>query len=266
MAHSALATYHVQADGGNYTKGRGGNKINHITIHHMSGVLSSEQCGAIFARPGRKGSSNYGIGVNGDIAWYVDEDDRAWCDSNWKSNCTTVSIENSNSSMGGDWPVSEATYDSLIKLVADIAKRNGLGTLVAGKNLTWHSMYANTDCPGPYLRARIEDIANKANAINGGQPAPQPAPQPTPQPTPTVGFLPQKGYWTLGDQDVRVGRLASFMRKTFPSYTPPAALGNYYGRNLFGAIKEFQRRTGLEADGSTGKITYAELQKYGFKG
>lgn len=262
MAHSSLATIPVPAHSGNYTKGRGGNKINHITVHHMAGVMSAEQCGAIFARAGRGGSAHYGIGNDGKIAWYVDESDRAWADSNWSSNCTTVSIETSNSSTGGDWPVSDAAYDSLVKLVADIAKRNGLGTLVAGKNLTWHSMYAKTQCPGDYLRARMDDIANKANAINNSQPAPAPAPAPQP----STGFLPAKGYWTLGDQDVRVGRLASFMRKTFPSYTPPAALGNYYGRNLFGAIKEFQRRTGLEADGSTGKITYKKLQSFGFKG
>lgn len=79
-------------------------------------------------------------------------------------------------------------------------------------------------------------------------------------------FLPPKGYWTLGDQDARIGELASFMRKTFPAYTPVSALGNYYGKNLAGAIKEFQRRTGLLADGNTGPLTYKELQKYGFKG
>ncbi len=262
MAHSSLAVVHVPAHSGNYTAGRGGNKIDHITVHHMSGVLTAESCGAIFARAGRRGSSNYGIGNDGKIGWYVDEDDRAWCDSNWKSNCTTVSIETSNSSMGGDWPVSDAAYDSLVKLVADIAKRNGLGTLEAGKNLTWHSMYANTDCPGPYLKARISDIAAKANAINGSSPAP--APIPTPQPS--QGFLPAKGYWGLGDQDARVGRLSAFMYKTFPAYTSRLALGNYYGNNIFNSIKTFQRRTGLVADGNTGPITYKKLQQYGFNG
>lgn len=264
MARSPLASEFIPANGSNYTRGRGGNPINHITVHHMSGVLTAAQCGAIFQRVGRGGSSNYGIGNGGEIACYVDENDRAWCDSNWASNCTTVSIETSNSSCGGDWPVSDAAYNSLVKLVADIAKRNGLGTLTAGKNLTWHSMYAATDCPGPYLRARIADIAAKANAINGGSPAPSPSPSPAPQPS--SGFLPAKGYWTLGDMDARVGREAAFLRANFPLYTPKSALGNYYGRNLFGAVKEFQRRTGLEADGSTGPITYAKLKEYGFKG
>ena len=84
--------------------------------------------------------------------------------------------------------------------------------------------------------------------------------------TTTSGFLPSKGYWAKGDKDARIGQLASFMRTTFPSYTSKAALGNYYGPNLERAIKEFQRRTGLEADGKTGPLTYAKLKSFGFKG
>ena len=89
-------------------------------------------------------------------------------------------------------------------------------------------------------------------------------PEPTP-PTPT-SFLPEKGYWTRGDNDGRVGQLASFMRATFPSYTSPKALGNLYGPYLMASIREFQKRVGIVADGKTGPITYAKLQQYGFKG
>lgn len=80
------------------------------------------------------------------------------------------------------------------------------------------------------------------------------------------GFLPARGYWKYGDKDARIGQLATFMRNTFPSYTPAAALGNYFGPNLQRAIKEFQRRTGLEADGMVGPITYNKLKSFGFKG
>lgn len=180
MAHSPLATIAVPASTTNYTAGRPGGKITKITIHHMAGVLSAERCGQIFQTIGRGGSSHYGIGLNGEIAWYVDEADTAWTDSNWDSNIHSVTIENSNCENGGDWAVSGATFNSLIKLVADIAKRNGLGKLVPGQNLTWHSMYAATSCPGNYLRNRMNEIADKANAINGSTPAPAP--------TPTTGF------------------------------------------------------------------------------
>lgn len=179
MSHSLLATISVPAYAGNYTVGRPNGGINKITIHHMAGVNSAEGCGRIFQVVGRNGSSHYGIGVNGEIATYVEEENTAWTDSNWDSNIHSVTIENSNSATGGDWPVSDATYNSLIKLVADIAKRNNLGTLIPGQNLTWHSMYAATTCPGDFLRARMQNIADEANKINGGQPAPAPAPTPS---------------------------------------------------------------------------------------
>ena len=49
-------------------------------------------------------------------------------------------------------------------------------------------------------------------------------------------------------------------------YTPAAALGNYFGPNLLKAVKEFQRRTGLETDGNVGPLTLAKMQQYGFGG
>lgn len=78
-------------------------------------------------------------------------------------------------------------------------------------------------------------------------------------------FLPAKGYWARYDKDDRVAALASFMRRTFPKYTSAKALGPIYGDNLWRAIAQFQRNTGLYPDGMTGPRTYAELQKYGFK-
>ena len=146
MSNSSLVNVVVKAHSGNYTAGRGGYKINHITVHHMAGVLTAAQCGSIFAKAGRGGSAHYGVGSDGKVGLYVYESDRAWSDSNWQSNCTAVSIETSNSPTGGNWPVSDLTFNKLVELVADIAKRNGLGTLVPGKNLTWHSMYAATTC------------------------------------------------------------------------------------------------------------------------
>ncbi|MBO5435875.1 N-acetylmuramoyl-L-alanine amidase, partial [bacterium] len=136
MSNSTLISATVKAYEGNYTKGRSGRKIEKITIHHMAGVLSAQRCGELFQVVGRRGSAHYGIGNDGKIALYVNEADTAWADGNWDSNCTSVSIEVSNSATGGQWQVSDAALASLVKLVADIAKRNNLGTLVKGKNLT----------------------------------------------------------------------------------------------------------------------------------
>lgn len=200
VSKSGLATISVPAYEGNFTYGRSGRKIEAVTIHHMAGKLTAEQCGRIFQQVGRYGSSHYGIGYNGEIASYVDEENTAWTNSNWDSNCKSVTIETSNSEMGGSWPVSDASLNALIKLVADIAKRNGLGTLVPGQNLTWHSMFADTTCPGDYLRSKMQYIADEANKLN--------APTPEPTPSKSVDELAQEviaGLW--GNQPERQQRL-----------------------------------------------------------
>lgn len=168
MSKSSLTQIVVPADEGNYTKGRDGRSIEAITIHHMAGRLTAKQCGRIFQAKGRYGSSHYGVGYDGSIANYVDEEDTAWTNSNWDSNCKSVTIETSDDN--SNWYVNDTTLNSLIKLVADIAKRNNLGKLVKGKNLTWHSLVADkgreTTCPGDYLRSKMQYIADEANKIN----------------------------------------------------------------------------------------------------
>ena len=79
------------------------------------------------------------------------------------------------------------------------------------------------------------------------------------------GFLPAKGYWARYDKDERVAKLSTFMYKTFPAYTNKKALGNVYGDYLWKSIKQFQKNVGLYPDGNCGRLTYAQLQKYGFR-
>lgn len=166
MSNSNLVNVRVPAHLSNYSQGRSGRKIEIITIHHMAGILSAKNCGSIFQRVGKGASAHYGVGKNGEIGQYVDEANTAWANTNWDSNCKAVTIETSNCKIGENWAVSDTVLNSLIRLVADIAKRNGLGILVKGQNLTWHSMYANTNCPGPYLLSKLDYIVAEANKIN----------------------------------------------------------------------------------------------------
>lgn len=175
MSKSPLATVFVPAHPSNYTEGRN-QSLTDITIHHMAGRCTAQRCGEFWQNPERNGSSTYGIGYNGEIGCYLDEDDTPWTNSNWDSNCRSVTIEVANEYKGGDWKVTDASLNSLIRLVADIAKRRGLGTLVKGQNLTWHSMFANTNCPGPYLLSKLDYIIAEANRINSGSPTPAPTP------------------------------------------------------------------------------------------
>lgn len=152
----------------NYDKGRSGYKIKKITIHHAAGIVSIKDLYNLMKSGSRQVSSHYGIGNDGQIGQYVEEKNTAWTDGNWVSNCTSVTIETSNNKRGGKWTVGDKALNSLIKLVADIAKRNNLGTLKKGKNLTWHRMYASTTCPGDYLLSKMDYIVKEANKINSG--------------------------------------------------------------------------------------------------
>lgn len=167
MSKSSLATISVPADKSNYTSGRKGYKICKITPHHMAGVLSAEQCGKIFQNASRNASANYGIGNDGKIACYVEEENRAWTSSSSSNDCQAITIEVSNSSTGGDWPISDAAWNSLINLCVDICKRYNFKLTYDGTvngSLTRHNMFASTSCPGQYLQSRFQELVDTVNA------------------------------------------------------------------------------------------------------
>ncbi|MFR1232330.1 MAG: N-acetylmuramoyl-L-alanine amidase [Evtepia gabavorous] len=68
MSNSPLVSYTKLSP--NHS-GRRNHVIDTISIHCMAGNGSVETCGALFADPARKASSNYGIGSDGRIALYV---------------------------------------------------------------------------------------------------------------------------------------------------------------------------------------------------
>ena len=183
MSKSGLTTATALADSSNYTHGRKGYKICKITPHHMAGVLTGKQCARIFQNPNRNASANYCIGNDGDIVCSVEEENRAWTSSSSSNDCQAITIEVSNSSTGGNWPISEKAWNSLVNLCVDICKRYGFRLNYTGdKNgsLTRHNMFANTNCPGPYLQSRFQELADTVNArLDGGQPTPTPSPEPS---------------------------------------------------------------------------------------
>lgn len=143
------------------------NRINKITIHHMAGNLSVEQCGNIFADRNRQASSNYGIGSDGRVGLYVDEANRSWCSSSPDNDHQAITIEVANDVVGGNWHVSDVALAKLIDLCVDICERNGINRLVftgnASGNLTLHKYFAATLCPGPYLESKMPYIAEEVN-------------------------------------------------------------------------------------------------------
>ena len=149
-------------------------KIDTITIHHMAGNLTVEQCGEVFAPASRKASSNYGIGSDGRIGMYVEEKDRSWATSSSSNDHRAVTIEVANDNTT-KWTISNKAYKSLVKLCVDICKRNGIAELkwkgdknligkVEQQNMTVHRWFAATLCPGDYLYNLHSQIAKDVNA------------------------------------------------------------------------------------------------------
>ena len=153
--------------------GRRQNPITKIAIHHTAGVLNAATIGNVFKSTSRQASCNYGIGNDNRIVLVVDEANRAWTTSSAWCDNRAVTIEVSNSQSGGNWLVSDRVLNTLIDLVTDICKRNGIKncTYTGGTDgvLQMHKWYASTSCPGPYLGSKFPYIANEVNKrLKGG--------------------------------------------------------------------------------------------------
>lgn len=171
MSNSPLVTYTKLSP--NHS-GRRNHVIDTISIHCMAGNASVETCGALFADPARKASSNYGIGSDGRIALYVDEANRSWCTSNAANDHRAITIEVANNGGAPDWPVSDKAYSALLDLLTDICRRNNIKELlwkgnksligqVGKQNMTVHRWFAAKACPGDYLYNRHGEIAAEVN-------------------------------------------------------------------------------------------------------
>lgn len=158
--------------------GRRTHEIDTITIHCMAGDLSVETCGSVFQYE-NGASSNYGIDSDGRVGMYVEEDCRSWCTSNRANDQRAVTIEVANDG-GADtgWHVSDKAYKTLIRLCADICKRNGIPKLLwradanligrpEYQNMTVHRWFENKSCPGDYLYNLHYQIADEVNDILG---------------------------------------------------------------------------------------------------
>ena len=144
-----------------------GDAIRKVTVHHMAGDLALEDLGASFARRDRKASANYAIDSQGRVGLYVEEANRAWTSSSKENDSQAVTIEVANDEVGGQWHVGDESYEKLIELCTDICRRNGIEELRytgdESGNLTLHKMFADTECPGPYLESRVEEIVQTVN-------------------------------------------------------------------------------------------------------
>ena len=261
MSNSSLVEYVKLSP--NCTKPRL-HKIDTITIHHMAGNLSVETCGNVFAPTSRQASSNYGIDSNGRVGMYVEEKNRSWCTSSKSNDHRAITIEVANDKIGSDWHVSDKALSKLIELCVDICKRNGIKKLnYTGNtkgNLTMHEWFANTNCPGPYLKGKFPYIAEEVNK--------QLAPVMTGKKySGLFPVLPKvknnkgkavAGSLKKGSKGTQVKRLQKFLNWFLGIKT--LEVDGEFGSRTEKAVKEFQATMKIKVDGFFGKDSLAKAK------
>ena len=178
MAYSGLAYTFIKAI---KTYGKRTHVIDTISIHCMAGPMSAKSCGEWFAGGQASGSSNYGIGPDGQIACYLDEDYASICTCSKANDNRAVTIEVADDG-SANHVVSDAAYNSLILLLIDICRRNNIKQLlwrgdrnligqVDKQNMTVHRWFSSKECPGNYLYNKHAEIASTVNAKLSGNSA-----------------------------------------------------------------------------------------------
>lgn len=152
--------------------------IDTITIHCYVGQASVESAGEWFGKKSTKASCNYMIGYDGRIALIVEEKDASWCSSSYSNDNRAITIECACDPTH-PYAINSKVYESLIKLCADICRRNNIKELkwkgdksligqVDKQNMTVHRWFKNKACPGDYIYNRLGQIANEVNSMLGG--------------------------------------------------------------------------------------------------
>ena len=155
--------------------------IDRITPHCVVGQCTVQTLGDIFAPTSRQASCNYGIGRDGRVGMYVEEKNRSWCSSSNANDQRAITIECASDTTE-PYAFRDIVYQTLIKLCVDICKRNGKTKLLwlgdkdktlayepkSGEMvLTVHRWFANKSCPGNWMYARMDDLAEKVTAALG---------------------------------------------------------------------------------------------------
>lgn len=182
MSNSSLVTYtNISSH-----KSKRTHVIDTITIHCYVGQVTAKRGCDYFATTDRSASSNYVVGYDGSIGLSVPEDYRAYTSSNATNDNRAITIEVASDTVA-PYKVTDKAYNSLINLVADVCKRNGIKELkwkadksligkVEKQNMTVHRWFALKSCPGDYLYNLHGDIANRVNAKLGISVPTQPSP------------------------------------------------------------------------------------------
>ena len=259
---SSLATNWV--DFGTIRSSARTQKISKITIHHTAGTGDATGYAKYHRDGDRDASANYYIGKSGDICGGVEENRRAWTSSSKSNDQQAITIEVSNSKKGEPWPISDASYHSLIALCQDLCSRHNISPHFDGTpsgSLTAHYMFASTACPGPTIKGMLSSGKIENDIKNGATSSTVEAPDTT-----TTGPATTTTTTTpapAGSISIDVSSAVAYNKKRGYSKDTWKKIQAQIGTDVDGdpgpktanALAVWQQSHGLEVDGKCGPAT-----------
>jgi hypothetical protein len=235
----------------------------------MVGQMTAKACGNLFARSSYQASSNYGIGTNGEIAGYVDEEDRSWCSSSaWNDN-RAITVECASDTRH-PYAMNQKVWDSLVALAVDICQRYGKNKMLwfNDKNttlnykpksnemvITVHRWFAAKACPGDWLYTRLGKFANEVNA-KLGKSAPV---ENKVQETPNTAVV-------IESEDDRARYIWNFLKgKGLNDYAVAGLMGNLYSESALrpnNLQNSFEKKLGMTDKGYTMAVNNGSYKNF----
>jgi hypothetical protein len=231
---------------------RNGQPINGVVIHHVAGTNGLKY---VANANTRNSHPTYHIASSGAVTGIVSPDRRPYS-TGGTPDPNAVAFEIDNSSVGGDWPISEAALDALIDVIVYHASQSPRAGKGFAKNLpavkqseffiAWHSQYKATACPGPFVMSRLDYIVDQCNKrALGATP---------PKPVAPVASKPIKPRLT---SSLRRGSTGSNVR--YLQSVLGLKVDGQFGPITDRAVRAFQAANKLKVDGIVGPITWGRL-------
>lgn len=168
-----------------------------VTLHHNGGRLSHE--GVLNVWKTRPASAHFDVDGKGAVAQYVNVNEYAWATGSTNGNQRSISIEMANATLGPNWTVANATWQSAARLAGWLFARV-IGTRPTKSNLVVHHHWKATLCAGPFIDAYYGKILAAAQSaydsfVKGGSSKPAPKPSPAKKSVSVVATEVLAGKW-----------------------------------------------------------------------
>lgn len=199
-------------------------------------------------------SSHFGNPKNGQIDQWVDTDDKAWAEAS--GNPRWISIENEGYT---GQSLTDNQLENAAQLLAWLHSTEGIPLQISDDpntpGLGWHGMGGDDwgghyDCPGDPIKTQRPQIIDRAQQILKDSSTTNPTPPPQPSPSSNT-FKTEHPTLSLGAS----GDAVTHLQKLLGVDT----IDGVFGAETQGAVKSFQSRNSLSANGTVGAATWAKL-------